>query len=29
MLKIMRMAIESEQRWNQNQRSLPGAFETI
>lgn len=29
MLKIMRLAYESEQRWNRNQRSLPGAFETI
>lgn len=29
MLKIMRLAFESEQRWNRNQRSLPGALETI
>lgn len=29
MLKITRMAFESEQRWNRNQRSLPGALETI
>ncbi|MRS03626.1 1-acyl-sn-glycerol-3-phosphate acyltransferase [bacterium] len=29
MLKIMRLAFESEQRWYRNQRSLPGALETI
>jgi 1-acyl-sn-glycerol-3-phosphate acyltransferase len=29
MLKIMRLAYESEQRWYRSNRSLPGAFETI
>lgn len=29
MLKIMRLAYESEQRWFRNQRGLPGAFETV
>jgi 1-acyl-sn-glycerol-3-phosphate acyltransferase len=29
MLKIMRLAFESEQRWNRNQHSQPGTLETI
>ena len=29
MLKIKRLAYESEERWNRNQRGLPGAFETV
>jgi 1-acyl-sn-glycerol-3-phosphate acyltransferase len=29
MFNIIRMAYESEQRWNRNNRMLPGAFETI
>lgn len=29
MLKIMRLAFESEQRWNRNQHSQPGTFETV
>jgi len=29
MLKIKRLAYESEERWNRNQRGLPGALETI
>jgi 1-acyl-sn-glycerol-3-phosphate acyltransferase len=29
MLKIMRLAYESEQRWYRNNKSLPGTFETV
>jgi 1-acyl-sn-glycerol-3-phosphate acyltransferase len=29
MLKIMRLAYESEQRWNRNNKTLPGTFETV
>jgi hypothetical protein len=29
MLKIMRLAYESEQRWIRTNRSLPGALETV
>jgi 1-acyl-sn-glycerol-3-phosphate acyltransferase len=29
MLKIMRLAYESEQRWYRNNKTMPGAFETI